>query len=103
MSLKNARDSNEGLATLTRTLDHTRYYTGRSNQVNLRNSGPYQLQMPETYYRINRGFSVELGIPSVPTFETIESFIPEPDRRTTPSISSIRVFNAVREFRGEKS
>ncbi len=71
---------NEGLANLTRTLDHTRYYTGSSNQVNLRNSGPYQLQPLETYYRINRGFSVELGIPSVPTLESIKSFIPEPDR-----------------------
>jgi hypothetical protein len=71
---------NEGLATLTRTLDHTRYYTGSSNQVNLRNSGPYQHQTPDTYYRINRGFSVELGIPSVPTLESIESFIPEADR-----------------------
>jgi hypothetical protein len=71
---------NEGLATLVRTLDHTRYYTGSSNQVNLRNSGPYQLQTLETYYRINRGFSVELGIPSVPTLEGLEAFIPEPDR-----------------------
>ena len=71
---------NMGLAELVRTLDHTRYYTGSSNQVNLRGSGPYQLQPLETYYRINRGFSVELGIPSVPTLESIESFIPEPDR-----------------------
>jgi hypothetical protein len=71
---------NEGLATLVRTLDHTRYYTGSSNQVNLRNSGPYQFQPLETYYRINRGFSVELGIPSVPTLESLESFIPESDR-----------------------
>ena len=71
---------NEGLATLVRTLDHTRYYTGSSNQVNLRNYGPYQFQPVETYYRINRGFSVELGIPSVPTLEGLESFIPEPDR-----------------------
>ncbi len=71
---------NEGLATLVRTLDHTRYYTGSSNQVNLRNSGPYQYQPLEAYYRINRGFSVELGIPSVPTLESLESFIPEPDR-----------------------
>jgi hypothetical protein len=71
---------NEGLAALTRTLDHTRYYTGSSNQVNLRNSGPYQLQTPETYYRINRGFSVELGIPSVPTLESIKAFMPEADR-----------------------
>jgi Exo-beta-D-glucosaminidase Ig-fold domain/Concanavalin A-like lectin/glucanases superfamily/Glycosyl hydrolases family 2/Glycosyl hydrolases family 2, sugar binding domain/Glycosyl hydrolases family 2, TIM barrel domain len=71
---------NEGLADLTRTLDHTRYYTGSSNMVNLRSSGPYQLQPLETYYRINRGFSVELGIPSVPTLEGIKAFIPEPDR-----------------------
>ncbi len=71
---------NEGLADLVRTLDHTRYYTGSSNQVNLRNSGPYQIQNSETYYRINRGFSVELGIPSVPTLESIEAFIPEADR-----------------------
>lgn len=71
---------NEGLAELVRTLDHTRYYTGSSNQVNLRNSGPYQLQPLSTYYLINRGFSVELGIPSVPTLEGIKAFIPEPDR-----------------------
>ncbi len=71
---------NEGLAELVRTLDHTRYYTGSSNQVNLRNSGPYQYQPLDTYYRINRGFSVELGIPSVPTLESLKSFIPEPDR-----------------------
>ncbi len=71
---------NDGLAGLVRTLDHTRYYTGSSNQVNLRNSGPYQFQPLEAYYRINRGFSVELGIPSVPTLESLKSFIPEPDR-----------------------
>jgi Exo-beta-D-glucosaminidase Ig-fold domain/Concanavalin A-like lectin/glucanases superfamily/Glycosyl hydrolases family 2/Glycosyl hydrolases family 2, sugar binding domain/Glycosyl hydrolases family 2, TIM barrel domain len=71
---------NAGLAELVRTLDHTRYYTGSSNQVNLRNSGPYQFQPLETYYRINRGFSVELGIPSVPTLESMKSFIPEADR-----------------------
>jgi hypothetical protein len=71
---------NSGLAELVRTLDHTRYYTGSSNQVNLRGSGPYQLKPLETYYQINRGFSVELGIPSVPTLESLKSFIPEPDR-----------------------
>ena len=71
---------NEGLATLVRTLDHTRYYTGSSNRVNLRNSGPYQFMPLDTYYRINRGFSVELGIPSIPTLEGIKAFIPEEDR-----------------------
>ena len=71
---------NEGLADLVRTLDHTRYYTGSSNKVNLRDSGPYKLQPAESYYRINRGFSVELGIPSVPTLEGIKAFMPEADR-----------------------
>ncbi len=70
---------NEGMAGLVRTLDHTRYYTGSSNQVNLRNSGPYQYQDLDAYYRINRGFSVELGIPSVPTLEALKSFIPPAD------------------------
>ncbi len=71
---------NQGLESLVRTLDHTRYYTGSSNRVNLRNSGPYHFEPLSTYYQINRGFSVELGIPSVPTLESLESFIPVPDR-----------------------
>jgi hypothetical protein len=71
---------NQGLAELVRTLDHTRYYTPSSNQVNLRGSGPYLWEPTESYFRINRGFSVELGIPSVPTLESLQSFIPEPDR-----------------------
>ncbi|MFP5203984.1 MAG: glycosyl hydrolase 2 galactose-binding domain-containing protein, partial [Acidobacteriota bacterium] len=71
---------NQGLANLVRTLDHTRYYTGSSNQVNLRGSGPYLWQPPSTYFHINRGFSVELGMPSVPTLESLESFLPAPDR-----------------------
>lgn len=71
---------NQGLAELVRTLDHTRDYTPSSNRVNLRGSGPYLWQPPQTYYRINRGFSMELGMPSVPTLESLKSFIPAPDR-----------------------
>ena len=71
---------NSGVAELLRTLDHTRYYTPSSNQINLRSSGPYLWEPAESYYRINRGFSVELGMPSIPTLESLESFIPEPDR-----------------------
>jgi hypothetical protein len=48
--------------------------------VNLRSSGPYLWKPPDTYFHINRGFSVELGMPSVPTLESMESFIPVPDR-----------------------
>ncbi|HEX4037504.1 MAG TPA: LamG-like jellyroll fold domain-containing protein [Acidobacteriaceae bacterium] len=71
---------NQGLAELLRRLDHTRYYTPSSNQINLRRSGPYLWEPAETYFRINRGFSVELGMPSVPTLESFKSFIPPPDR-----------------------
>lgn len=71
---------NQGLASLVRTIDHTRYYTPGSNQVNLRASGPYLWKPPDTYFRINRGFSVELGMPSVPTLESFKSFMPEADR-----------------------
>jgi Exo-beta-D-glucosaminidase Ig-fold domain/Glycosyl hydrolases family 2/Concanavalin A-like lectin/glucanases superfamily/Glycosyl hydrolases family 2, sugar binding domain/Glycosyl hydrolases family 2, TIM barrel domain len=71
---------NQGLADLVRTLDHTRYYTPGSNQLNLRGSGPYLWEPPALYFHINRGFSVELGMPSVPTLESLESFIPAPDR-----------------------
>ena len=62
----------DGLATLLNDLDGTRYYSPTSNQLNLRNSGPYRYQDPKLYYdTLNRGFSVELGIPS---FSTLESF-----------------------------
>jgi Exo-beta-D-glucosaminidase Ig-fold domain/Concanavalin A-like lectin/glucanases superfamily/Glycosyl hydrolases family 2/Glycosyl hydrolases family 2, sugar binding domain/Glycosyl hydrolases family 2, TIM barrel domain len=71
---------NQGLDELLRTLDHTRYYTPSSNQVNLRSSGPYLWKPAPDYFHINRGFSVELGMPSIPTLESLESFIPAPDR-----------------------
>ena len=55
---------------LVRTLDHTRFYTASSNQVNLRSSGPYIWEPAESYCRINRGLSVELGMPSIHTIES---------------------------------
>jgi hypothetical protein len=71
---------NTGLDDLTSSLDGTRYYSPSSNQVNLRNSGPYQYKDPSTYYEINRGFSVELGVPSMPTLESFQGWIPEADQ-----------------------
>ena len=71
---------NQGLAELTRTLDGTRYYSPSSNRVNLRNSGPYKYEPPATYYKINHGFSVELGIPSMPTLESFRAWIPKADQ-----------------------
>lgn len=62
----------DGLAKVLAEYDGTRYYTPSSNRVNLRNSGPYSYKDPKLYFdTLNRGFSVELGVPS---FSTLESF-----------------------------
>jgi hypothetical protein len=72
---------NMGLDTLVRTLDGTRYYSPSSNEINLQHSGPYSYQNPALYYsRLNRGFSVETGTPSMSTLESFESTIPKPDQ-----------------------
>ncbi len=72
---------NEGLATLLSELDGTRYYSPSSNQLNLRNSGPYSYKDPKLYYdTLNRGFSVELGIPSLSTLESLQHSIAPADQ-----------------------
>lgn len=65
---------------LIRNFDGTRYYSPSSNQVNLRNSGPYSYRDPSFYYKNNLGFSVELGIPSMSTLESFRSTIPAADQ-----------------------
>ena len=72
---------NEGLAALIDSLDGTRYYSPSSNRVNLQNSGPYQYQDPVKFYTtLNRGFSVEVGTPSMSTLESFRSTIAPPDQ-----------------------
>jgi len=72
---------NEGLADLIASLDGTRYYTGSSNRVNLQDSGPYNYRAPVGYFTdLARGFSVEVGTPSLATLEAIEASIPQADR-----------------------
>ena len=71
---------NEGLDRMFAELDGTRYYSPSSNQVNLRNSGPYMYQDPSFYYANNRGFSVELGISSMSTIESFRASVAEPDQ-----------------------
>ena len=62
--------------TCWRRWDGTRYYSPSSNRVNLRNSGPYKYQDPKLYFNtLNRGFSVELGIPSLSTLESFKHWI----------------------------
>ncbi len=72
---------NEGLIRLIQSLDGTRYYSPSSNAVNLQDSGPYSYQDPADYYsKLNHGFSVETGTPSLPTREWFSRWLPEADR-----------------------
>jgi hypothetical protein len=72
---------NEALESLIYELDGTRWYTGSSNRINLQNSGPYNYQAPATYFTEHaKGFSVEVGTPSMPTAEAFKAAIPEADR-----------------------
>ena len=72
---------NEGLINVFREEDGTRYYTPGSNRINLRNSGPYFYQQPDLYYtKWDRGFSVELGIPSPSTLEALKSSMAPADQ-----------------------
>ncbi|MGO8718323.1 MAG: glycosyl hydrolase 2 galactose-binding domain-containing protein [Acidobacteriaceae bacterium] len=72
---------NKGLIQLTHSLDGTRYYSPSSNRVNLLNSGPYSYENPADYYtKIDRGFAVEIGTPSLPTLEWFSRWIPKVDR-----------------------
>lgn len=72
---------NKGLIALTHSLDGTRYYSPSSNQVNLQPSGPYSYEDPADYYtKLDPGFAVEVGTPSLPTLEWFERWIPKEDR-----------------------
>ncbi len=72
---------NQGLIRLIHSLDGTRYYSPSSNAVNLQGSGPYSYQDPADYYtRLNAGFSVETGTPSLPTREWFDRWLPASDR-----------------------
>ena len=72
---------NQGLAQLIDELDGTRYYSASSNRVNLHDSGPYRAQEPESYFTtLALGFAVEIGLPSPPTLEAFQSFLPVEDQ-----------------------
>jgi Exo-beta-D-glucosaminidase Ig-fold domain/Glycosyl hydrolases family 2/Glycosyl hydrolases family 2, sugar binding domain/Concanavalin A-like lectin/glucanases superfamily len=72
---------NEGLEKLVREVDGTRYYSGSSNQVNLQNSGPYSYKPPSKFFTtLDRGFSVEVGTPSMSTLESFQHSIAPADQ-----------------------
>src|SRR5712672_2363906 len=71
---------NEGLAGWLGSLGGTRHYTGSSNSVNLQGSGPYNYRPPSQYFTdLARGFSVEVGTPSLATLESLRASIPAAD------------------------
>ena len=72
---------NEKLIQMLHEEDGTRFYSPSSNAVNLRPSGPYHWVDPTLYFsKLNRGFSVELGISSFPTREAFEHTVAPSDR-----------------------
>ncbi len=65
---------NRAIIDVVQKEDGTRYYTPGSNRINLRNSGPYHYQDPGLYFStLDKGFSVELGIASLSTLESLEA------------------------------
>ena len=72
---------NQGLISLIAQLDGTRFYSASSNRVNLHDSGPYKYQEPSEYFtHLALGFAVEIGLPSPPTLESFQSFLPKEDQ-----------------------
>jgi hypothetical protein len=72
---------NDMLIDMLREEDGTRFYSPSSNVIDLRPSGPYKWREPSLYFgKLNRGFSVELGISSFPTREAFEHTVAPPDR-----------------------
>jgi hypothetical protein len=72
---------NDMMIDMFREEDGTRFYSPSSNQIDLRPSGPYKWREPSLYFsKLNRGFSVELGISSFPTREAFEHTVAQPDQ-----------------------
>ena len=71
---------NTGLDELIRIYDGTRYYQPTSRNVSLLNSGPWKHTDPADYFtKIGRGFSTEVGLPSMPTLDALCAMMPTPD------------------------
>ena len=71
---------NRGLAHLVGSLDGTRLYLPSSNRINLQGSGPYDYRAPVQYFTtLARGFSVEVGTPSLASLRTLEAMMPRAD------------------------
>ena len=72
---------NERLDALVRELDGTRYYQPSSVKVNLLDSGPWVWGDPVSFFsKYGKGFTTELGLPSVPTADALRAMMPAADQ-----------------------
>ncbi len=71
---------NQGLEAAIQELDGTRRYQPTSNAEGVNGGGPYGYNPPEWYYENRaRGFSTEVGLPSIPTVESVKRMMPAQD------------------------
>jgi hypothetical protein len=70
----------EKLNQLIYELDGTRYFQPNSRLINMRNSGPWSnLPFDHYFHDLNQGFSTEIGASSIPSAETLRTFMPDAD------------------------
>lgn len=71
----------ESLSSMIASEDGTRLYIGNSRYLNMRRSGPWDhVKDVRTYYTdLAKGFNTEFGTLSVPTAETMRTFMAEED------------------------
>lgn len=66
----------EGMRQLTTELDGTRFYQSHSSSVGVNGGGPYKYMPPKRYFEdLNHGFKTEIGMPSVPSAESIRKML----------------------------
>lgn len=71
----------QGLAKAIAELDGTRRYQKTSSDDGVHGNGPYSYNPPEYYFETRaRGFSTEVGLPSIPTIEGVSQMMPAEDR-----------------------
>ncbi len=72
---------NDGLDSLVRREDGTRYYQPSSRDIDLLESGPWTYGDPVNFFtRYGLGFTTELGLPNPPTADAIRAMMPPADQ-----------------------
>jgi hypothetical protein len=69
-----------GLDAAIRELDGTRRFQRSSSDDGVHGHGPYRYQEPESYFKTHaRGFTTEIGLPSIPSVESVRRMMPAED------------------------